>query len=189
MNYKNLIKILLLVSIVALGISSVSAGLFDGGSDAFKGAGEYKVGTDIPAGEYYVKCNGVNLYVEISSDSTGQIDSIISNLNTKGGVYVTVNEGEYLTVEGGDIYKVGDIKVEAENGYYPEGQYKVGTDIPAGEYTLESINGLGYVEVSTDSRHDILSSVVTNDNFENNKIITVTDGQYLLFSDAKLKAN
>ncbi len=123
MNYKSLVKVLLLVAIVALGIGSVSAGLFYEGSEAFKGAGEYEVGTDIPAGEYYIKSDGAKLHIEISSNSTGQIDNIISNLNTKGGVYVTVSEGESLTVEGGEIYKVGDIKVEAENGYYPENQW------------------------------------------------------------------
>lgn len=187
MNYKNIIKILLLATIVAVSISAVSAGWFDGGSNVFKGEGEYKVGEDIPAGEYYIKCNSINLYVEIASDASGTIDSIIGNLNTEGGVYVTVNEGEYLKVSGGDIYKVEDAEIEPENGYYTEGQYKVGKDIPAGEYTLEAVDGPGYVEITTDSRHT-LENIITNDNFENNKIVSLSDGQYIEFNRAKLKA-
>lgn len=77
--------------------------------------------------------------------------------------------------------------IQKTNGYYLKCQYKAGTDIPAREYTLESISCLDYVEVPTVDM--IYCSVVTNDNFKSNKIITVTDGQYLLFSDAKLKAN
>jgi len=188
MNYKNILKILIIIAVIAIGTSCVSAGLF-GGGDALKGSGQYKVGTDIPAGEYYIKCSGSNLYVEIASDSTGTLDSIISNLNTNGGVYVTVNDGEYLTVTGGDIYEISKAPDRgAENGYYNEGMYKVGEDIPAGEYNVESTSGLAYVEVDSDSRHTI-ESIITNDNFENNKIITVSEGQYLLLTNgARIKA-
>lgn len=188
MNYKKILKILLVIAIIAIGTSCVSAGLFSSG-DALKGSGQYKVGQDIPAGEYYIKCSGSNLYVEISSDSTGSLDSIISNLNTQGGVYVTVNDGEYLTVNGGDIYEISKAPNRgAENGYYTDGMYKVGEDIPAGEYNVEATSGLAYIEVDSDSRHTI-DSIITNDNFENNKIITVSEGQYLLLNNgAKIKA-
>ena len=190
MDYKNLFKILIILAVVAVGISSVSAGLFDDG-DALLGDGEYKVGDDLPAGEYYVKCDGNNLYVEVASDSSGDLDSIIYNLNTKGGVYITVEDGEYLEISGGDLYELDKSPDRgAEDGYYKEGMYKVGDDIPAGEYKVEaSEDGLmGYIEVSTDSRHQI-EDIVTNDNFDNNKYITVEDGQYLTLSNgAQIKA-
>ena len=85
------------------------------------GDGEYKVGKDLPAGEYYVKCNGNNLYVEVSSDSSGELDSIIYNLNTKGGVYITVEDGEYLEINGGDLYELDKSPDRgAEDGYYKD---------------------------------------------------------------------
>lgn len=188
MNYKTILKILIIITVIAIGTSCVSAGLFDNG-DALKGSGQYKVGQDIPAGEYYIKCSGGNLYVEIASDSTGSLDSIISNLNTAGGVYVTVKDGEYLTVNGGKIYEINKAPNRgAENGYYKEGMYKVGEDIPAGEYNVETTSGVGYIEVTSDSRHTI-ESIVTNDNFENNKIITLSEGQYILLNNgAQIKA-
>lgn len=188
MNYKTIIKILILVTVIAISASCVSAGIF-GSDNALKGSGHYKVGQDIPAGEYYVKCSSSNLYVEIASDSSGSLDSIISNLNTNGGVYVTVKDGEYLKVTGGDIYEINKAPNRgAENGYYKDGMYKVGQDIPAGEYNVESTSGLAYIEVDSDSRHT-LDSIITNDNFENNKIITVSDGQYLLLNNgARIKA-
>lgn len=61
--------------------------------------------------------------------------------------------------------------------YWGEGMYKVGVDIPAGEYNVMAEEGeSAYLEVSADSTGD---SLITNDVFENNLYITVTDGQYL----------
>lgn len=188
MKYKSILKILIIMAVVMVGVGCVSAGLL-GDGNALKGSGEYKVGKDIPAGEYYVKCDGYNLYVEVASDSSGNLDSIIYNLNTGGGAYITVEDGEYLEISGGNLYKIDDAPDRGpEGGYYKEGMYKVGEDIPAGEYDVEASNGLAYIEVSSDSRHQI-EGIVTNDNFENNKIITVEDGQYLTLSNgAQIKA-
>ncbi|MBR3112572.1 MAG: hypothetical protein IKH29_02520 [Methanobrevibacter sp.] len=188
MNYKNLLKIFVIVAIVMVGMGCVSAGLF-GDGDALKGSGEYKVGDDIPAGEYYVKCDGYNLYVEVASDSSGDLDSIIYNLNTEGGTYITVNDGEYLKIQGGNLYELDKAPDRgAEDGYYKDGMYKVGEDIPAGEYQVESTEDLAYIEVSGDSRHQI-DGIITNDNFEGNKYITIEDGQYLTLSNgAQIKA-
>lgn len=188
MNYKNLLKIFLIMAVVVVGMSFVSAGLF-GDGNALKGDGQYKVGSDIPAGEYYVKCKSSNLYIEVSSDSSGSLDSIIYNLNTAGGEYITVEDGEYLKIKGGDLYEIDKAPDRgAKDGYYKEGQYKVGEDIPAGEYNVEATKGLAYIEVASDSRHQI-ESIITNDNFENNEFITLEDGQYLTLSNgAQIKA-
>lgn len=190
MKYKNLLKILVVMAVAVMAMSCVSAGLFDSDSgDALKGSGTYKVGEDIPAGEYYVKCNSYNLYIEVASDSSGDLESIIYNLNTGSGAYITVEDGEYLEINGGDLYELDKAPdVGPENGYYEEGMYKVGEDIPAGEYEVEATSGLAYIEVSSDSRHQI-EGIITNDNFENNKYITLEDGQYLTLSNgARIKA-
>lgn len=188
MKYKNLLKLFVIIAIAVVGISCVSAGLF-GNDDALLGDGEYKVGDDLPAGEYYVKCNSYNLYIEVASDSSGDLDSIIYNLNTEGGVYITVEDGEYLEISGGDLYEIDKAPDRgAENGYYKDGMYKVGEDIPAGEYNVESSGDLAYIEVASDSRHQI-ESIITNDNFENNKFVTLEDGQYITLNNgAQIKA-
>ena len=188
MKYKNLLKIFVVMAVVVMGASCVSAGLL-GDGNALLGDGEYKVGDDLPAGEYYVKCNSYNLYIEVSSDSSGDLESIIYNLNTEGGVYITVEDGEYLEISGGDLYELDKSPDRgAEDGYYKEGMYKVGDDIPAGEYNVESTEDLAYIEVASDSRHQI-DSIVTNDNFENNKFVTLEDGQYITLSNgAQIKA-
>ena len=147
----------------------------------------YKVGTDLPAGEYYIKCNSYNLYVEIASDNSDELESIIGNLNTNGGVYVTVYDGEYLKIDGGKLYELQNKPaVSDEGGYLTEGQYKVGTDIPAGVYIVEATDEYGYYEITSDGRHDILN-IISNDYFKNSKTVTLSNGQYIELENAKLK--
>ena len=71
------------------------------------GDGTYKVGTDIPAGEYkFTQTSSFGGYIERSSDSSMEFESIISNdATTEEGqtTYVTINEGEYLKVQGGEL--------------------------------------------------------------------------------------
>ena len=150
-------------------------------------AGMYKVGTDIGAGEYLLISSGSGYY-QLDSDSSGELDSIISNDNFNNTNYLTVFDGEYLTLTRCEMIPVADAEPQkAENGILGEGMYKVGYDIPAGEYKLVA-NDMGYCEVRTDSRGTI-NGIVTNDNFEGERYITVSDGQYLKLNRCSLKLN
>jgi hypothetical protein len=61
---------------------------------------------------------------------------------------------------------------------YGAGTYKVGTDLPAGEYKLTSTDTVpAYWEVTNSSAPD--AQIVGNDNFTGNAYVTVSDGQYL----------
>ena len=72
--------------------------------------GTYKVGSDLPTGEYkFTQTSSYGGYIERASDSSMELNSIISNdVTTKEGEtkYVTVSNGEYLKIEGGEIIKV-----------------------------------------------------------------------------------
>lgn len=177
MNYKTILKVLVIIGIIAIAMGLVSA------EKALLEEGNYKVGKDLPAGEYYVKCDSYNLYLAVSSDSSGDLDSVIYNLNTHGGVYITVEDGEYLEIQGGKLYKLDDSPDRgAEDGKYKEGMYKVGDDIPAGEYTVKSTEKQGYIEVSSNSRHKV-EDIVANDNFKTDKKVKLSNGQYITLSN------
>ena len=153
-------------------------------------AGTYKIGVDLPAGEYVFFAKGMG-YIEVASDSTGSLESIISNDNVSGHTYITVNYGEYLKLRSGEAYAVADApSVVPTDGIYKDGTYIVGKDIPAGEYkvTVNSNIGMGYIEVSSDSR-GALNSIITNDNLMEDSYITVQDGQYLKLSGAEININ
>lgn len=78
-------------------------------SDQVYTSGTYKVGQDIPAGEYkFTQTDEYGGYIERSSDSSMEFDSIISNdATTEKGetAYVTVHDGEYLKIDGGELVK------------------------------------------------------------------------------------
>lgn len=60
---------------------------------------------------------------------------------------------------------------------YSDGMYKVGADIPAGEYIAQAdFSKTAYFCISTDANQD---DIVANDNFTAQKYFTVSNGQYL----------
>lgn len=143
-------------------------------------SGMYKVGTDIEAGEYVVVSDSISCYIEVAKDSSGTIDSIVTNDNISTHTYVSLSDGQYFTVKGGKFIPEEKMDAfEVENGQLGEGKYKVGKDIPAGEYKVKA-TGSCYIEVSTGSK-GVLNEIVTNDNIESGaeKYITISDGQYV----------
>ena len=147
-------------------------------------AGMYKVGTDIPAGEY-ILCPSATAYYQVVTDSTGTLESIVSNDNFSGTRYITVSEGQYLKLTGCTAYPasyVSEGKVKNDN--LSGGMYKVGVDIEAGEYKVTP-EGDGYYEVDSSSA-GTLDAIVANENFSSDVYVTVSDGQYLKLSGATL---
>ena len=146
--------------------------------------GMYKVGADIPAGEYILDPSAM-AYYQVASDSTGALESIVSNDNFSGTRYITVSDGQYLTLTSCTAYPAsyvsdGTIKNDNLSG----GMYKVGVDIDAGEYKVTP-DGSGYYEVDSSSA-GTLDVIVANENFSSDVYVTVADGQYLKLSGATL---
>ena len=142
----------------------------------------YKVGSEIPSGEYYlVASGGLPAYYQIDADSSGEFDSIISNRNIEAFAFLTADSGQYLTVARGKLYPAEDASVPGpdSDGTYGAGMYRVGIDIPADEYKVTASGGLPcYLEVAADS-YGTLGSIVSNENFDGSMYISVYDGQYL----------
>ncbi|MPN57583.1 hypothetical protein SDC9_205277 [bioreactor metagenome] len=126
--------------------------------------------------------------LEIAKDSTCFTSSLIGIEIVPGRSYVTVSAGQYLTVSGGNIYAAKDApKVSATDGKYPEGCYKIGTDIAAGEYKVVKDDSLCSMTVTKDSTK-LSSSIVSIKIVDSENYITVKDGQYLLVSGGYIKA-
>lgn len=149
-------------------------------------AGTYKIGTDLDAGEYLFIADSM-AYIEIASDSTGSFDSIIANDTVTGHRYITVKDGDYLKLQGGKAYAVADApSIIPSNGLYKDGMYKVGTDIPAGEYKVVVTSSMGYIEVTSGSR-GTFDQIITNDVPTADTYITVSEGQYLTLQGVEIQ--
>ena len=148
-------------------------------------AGMYKVGTELPAGEYLFYPSGSqNAYVCVSSDSNQ--DNIIENENFSNSFFVTVSDGQYLQAKRCYFVKASDYTVAInEDGSFGEGMYRVGIDIPVGEYKLTSGENRAYWCLY--SSGNIPFDIDDNDNFEGSAYVTVRKGQYLIIKRCTAK--
>lgn len=137
-------------------------------------SGMYKVGTDIPSGEYVVFAKSGTGYFCVSSDSNQ--NDITFNDNFEYNSIITVEDGEYLDLSRCYAVPLSD-DPDVELG--GSGMFLVGTHIPAGEYKIDSGNEYGYYCIYSSSRQD---HIIANDNFTGTTYVTVDNGQYLEFS-------
>ncbi len=141
--------------------------------------GQYKVGSDIAAGEYIAFSDGWMGYICVSSDANK--DDIIYNDTFETNTVFTVYDGEYLELSSciayiaDEFYSAYTVRID-QDGI----MLKVGHDIAAGEYKLETDeDDFGYYCIYNDSRH---AKIVKNNVFEGSSYVTVKDGQYLVLS-------
>lgn len=153
--------------------------------------GDYIKG-DIPAGEYaFVKFSGSGSYYSEEDGSGNIIDNenfdsfgyvkvhAAGNLTTNG-VLINVSAFEKLEVSGAkQIYEI----LNEQTDYNEAGYYKVGFDIPEGQYVIESY-GSGYWAIMTAPVGS--NDIIDNDNFNGRASINVKNGQYLEVSRAKI---
>ena len=147
------------------------------------GPGVYKVGTDMPAGTYFLTITtpGRIGYVAVSADSNA--DDIIYNEIFDQNVIAEFYDGEYVDLSrcsAARYTKKEHVDLTAANF-----EAEIGVHLPSGEYRLEiaTPNRTGYYVIYSDNRfHDI----ITNDVFENNCYVTVSDGQFLIIKNAHI---
>lgn len=146
-------------------------------------SGSYRVGEDIPAGEYVIFSKGFSGYIELCSDSSGSFDSIIMNDNIMSNSIVTIEDGQYFNMTSCTAYSINDVP---ELDTTKEGMFKVGLHLPAGEYNLVADSPFAYMEVSSSSTGKF-EHILSNEVFDSNYIITVEDGQYLKLTGCHIK--
>ena len=100
----------------------------------------------------------------------------IAIIGGAGGSNPDNNDKNTDTEQGGNITDADE--------WYKSGTYKVGTDIKAGEYLVESTGWNCYIEVNKDSS-GTFDSIVSNDNVSTRTYINLLDGQYFEISGGK----
>jgi hypothetical protein len=149
-------------------------------------AGMYKVGSELSAGEYIIEATGAMAYYQVSSDSSGELDSIIVNdtFDMGGFGYITLQDGDYIKIERGRMIAASELILQPKLDDIPPSTYKIGKDLPAGEYKLTPTNEMAYWERSKNTR-DSISGIIANDVLTDAAYVTVRDGEYFKIIGAK----
>lgn len=147
-------------------------------------SGTYEAGVDIPYGEYLITASGKS-YFRLFEDGAGPDDLILWDSSFSGQAYVTISNGQYLSFIGTAALASDLPPYSSVDGYYPEGMYLVGKDIPPGQYRLIPTGTTGYYAVSADSTGSE-DSWVNQEEFESELSVSVTTGQYLTMLDAEI---
>ncbi|MDR2815167.1 MAG: hypothetical protein LBB62_00460 [Proteiniphilum sp.] len=142
-------------------------------------AGMYKVGSELPAGEYIIEATGDMAYYQVSSDSSGEIDSIIVNDTFNKGVfaYIILQDGDYIKIDRGRMIAAPELTLQPKLDAIPPSTYKVGKDIPAGEYKLTPTDEIAYWERNKNPR-DSINGIIANDVVTESVYVTIRDGEY-----------
>lgn len=145
--------------------------------------GMYRIGIDIPAGDYYAVATGkYSGYYCKYTDSTQ--DDIEDNAMFDTFTFFRCYKGQYLKLSDCKITDIKNAPVyNAKNGVYEDGMYRVGIDIPAGNYTFTPKSGKnsGYYCAYTDITYQDIDE---NNLFNSTSYYTIKKGQYLEISDA-----
>ena len=162
--------------------------------------GTFKVGEDLEAGRYILvknECEYMGSF-EITTDTTGDMDSSIDSNAFENFSYIKVKKGQYLQLDNCTLYipkELGDKFDFSDKKELTNGMFRVGTgrDVEPGEYKLEI--------TSDDAKAQGWYSLYNNlgggykggpdlqdsDFFSGSKLITLREGQYLsLDSNTKL---
>lgn len=105
--------------------------------DEWKKAGKYTCGKNLAAGEYYIKPDSKNCSVILTDGKHFGKDEIVEFDVLPFGLFVTMKPGYTLEVKNGKFIVASAVeKMGGKNGVYEIGTYRVGIDIPAGEYVI-----------------------------------------------------
>ncbi len=177
---------------------TIKGGKFTHSSKSHPGAGHngtyesgiYKVGRDIPAGEYVARKTSSAQYAGLTfRKSTDYFANEALDLRTVDNpIYITLEAGEYVEVAQGYLtpYDGKPIAKENSDGSYSSGMYKVGVDIPAGRYMVTPTTSNSIYCIYRDSLYTTSSVVKTQSKFTNTVEVKVTNGQYIQISGCKI---
>lgn len=144
-------------------------------------SGSYKVGTDIPAGEYILFCEGTIALFRISSNSN--TDDLISIDTFNYNSIISISDGQNLDLNfcyAIPIFKNPTIKTDGE------GMFKIGLHLQPGKYTLKTTGKFGsYYQIYNSSLQGS-EKLISESRFNGETNINVSDGQYLKLNGCKI---
>ena len=149
--------------------------------------GMYRVGTDIEPGEYLIgSTDGEPGFIIFSSSDYFNENTTFYPSITDYPVYVTLKMGDRVLFADGITLNKAKVAAADDHGKYAPGMYKVGKDIKAGKYIVDTSSEDAVYAIYKDSRYDESSIVKLREHAVDAEIVTLIDGQYVEFDNCKL---
>jgi len=146
-------------------------------------AGMYKVGPDIPPGEYRLFANDNSGYWAVLSSAHASSSAILRNCNFSDVDYVTLENGQFFEVNRASFVLSEHYLSKPAERLSPC-SYRVGIDAPPGEYLLEVVGDSdGYFEIREDTC--VATRIASNHCFSGRAYVFVERGQYLRLERCK----
>lgn len=156
--------------------------------------GAYKVGIDVPAGDYIFysdkymgSSNSRWDYggdIELRSSTASDAD-ILEYTSVGTWAFMHLTDGQYIKISGCSMYPA-DYTEKIDKTF--EGMYRVGIDIPAGEYKVSPDEDAIYATLSVYSSNDPVNrDTLDFQSVESSAYVTVQDGNYLFLEDCHIE--
>jgi len=149
----------------------------------------FLIGTDFPAGEYFVMAGAGQFgYVLITRSEQLDISEIIWQKHFENHAIVTLQEGQYITASNATLLPIDDAIIpNFENNTLRAGTYRVGIDMPPGIYTLFPLEDkTGFFQI-TDGSHFLEARTRERRNFNEPITIALNLGDYFTFMRAEIQ--
>lgn len=150
-------------------------------------SGIYKIGRDIPAGEYILRQTGEYARFGLVPDANirGNYDDLRGRV--KNFSYVTLKEGSYLRLDRCTLEAVTDKPIVNPSGeVYPQGMYLVGKDLPEGEYLARPLANSSYIYFYNSSAYPSSPSKTITLRKNKETLVVLKQGQYVFADNATL---
>ena len=163
-------------------------------------AGVYRIGKDIPEGEYcFIDAQGIlspsvallSEHLPLQSMADVAQPGVLKKDSAFNRLYFRVDVGAYLKVRDAVFYPRDEAPLpETRDGSYGAGMYLVGKDIEAGQYLVEpdgqSADGDGLYAILTDPAAPV-GTIVEVKTIRSEKSISVENGQYLSLTNSMIR--
>lgn len=144
--------------------------------------GDYRVGTDINAGEY-------KIFAEEDSASVMLSEDLMFSDNTyrksyQGSILIEIQDGQVLRVHDGYGQRLGDIPTIDMDEPIGPGMYRVGIDIEPGKYSTHPYDESGSYRLYGDI---MMGENIAGGVFYEDYYIEAYEGEYLTVSDGEIE--
>lgn len=144
--------------------------------------GDYRIGTDIEAGEYKIFAEENTGSVMLSEDLTFTDYTYLKNY--EGSILIEVQDGQSLRIRDGYGQRLQDIPPMGMEGPIGPGMYRVGIDIEAGKYVTRPYGESGSYRLYLDI---MMEESIAGGVFYDDYYIEAYEGEYLTLTGGEIE--